>query len=248
MLSKQTPGVPRRKTLSRDIAEILTRRITSGQYEVGSKMPTERLLSLEFGVNRHAVREALKRLEAIGLIRIKHGAGIFIERIKFTAGVEVFDSLLTNEDGTVNKSFLRDVLEFRRQMIMTVIQLAVKRRKARELGKICRLIDDLTFVQGKYESDEEARITLDLFEAITAATHNGVYMLVHNTLSRIFWHIRTMFNLTSFYSQEDVALMKKLRGAFEFSNVEDAEAVVSEYLTKLEKALEEHVTPLDEDE
>ena len=133
-------------------------------------------------------------------------------------------------------------------MIMTIIQLAVKRRKARELGRICRLIDDLTFVQGKYESDEEARITMELFEAITTATHNGVYILVHNTLSRIFWHIRTMFNLTSFYSQEDVALMKKLRGAFEFSNVKDAEEVVSAYLAKLEKTLEEHVTPLDGDE
>ena len=248
MLSKQTLGVPRRKTLSRDIAEILTRRITSGQYEVGSKMPTERLLSIEFGVNRHAVREALKRLEAIGLIRIKHGAGIFIERINFTAGVEVFDSLLTNEDGSVNKSFLRDVLEFRRQMITTIVQLAVQRRKARELGKICRLIDDLTFVQGKYEADEEARITLELFEAITVASHNGVYMLVHNTLSRMFWHIRTMFNITSFYSEEDVALMKKLRNAFEFSNVADADAVVSAYLDKMEKALEEHVMPLDASE
>jgi len=248
MLSKQTLGVPRRKTLSRDIAEILTRRITSGQYEVGSKMPTERLLSIEFGVNRHAVREALKRLEAIGLIRIKHGAGIFIERINFTAGVEVFDSLLTNEDGSVNKSFLRDVLEFRRQMITTIVQMAVQRRKARELGKICRLIDDLTFVQGKYEADEEARITLELFEAITVASHNGVYMLVHNTLSRMFWHIRTMFNITSFYSEEDVALMKKLRNAFEFSNVADADAVVSAYLDKMEKALEEHVMPLDASE
>lgn len=248
MLPKQTQGMPRRKTLSRDIAEILTRRITSGQYEVGSKMPTERLLSLEFGVNRHAVREALKRLEAIGLIRIKHGAGIFIERINFTAGVEVFDSLLTNEDGSVNKNFLRDVLEFRRQMITTIVQLAVQRRKARELGKICRLIDDLTFAQGKYESDEEARITMELFEAITTATHNQVYMLVHNTLSRLFWHIRTAFNLTTFYSPEDVALMKKLRSAFEFSNVADAEDVVSKYLAQLEKALEGNVSPPDADE
>lgn len=248
MLSKQTLGVPRRKTLSRDIAEILTRRITSGQYEVGTKMPTERLLSLEFGVNRHAVREALKRLEAIGLIRIKHGAGIFIERVNFTAGIEIFDTLLTNEDGTINQGFLRDVLEFRRQMVMIIIELAVTRRKARELGKICRLIDDLTFVQGKYESDEEARITVELFEAITVATHNEVYLLIHNTLSRIFWHIRNTFNLSTFYSPEDVAMMKKLRSAFEFSNGKDAKEVVSQYLTNIEKALEEHVTPLDASE
>ena len=211
-------------------------------------MPTERLLSLEFGVNRHAVREALKRLEAIGLIRIKHGAGIFIERVSFTAGIEIFDTLLSNEDGTINQSFLRDVLEFRRQMTMTIVELAVTRRKARELGKICRLIDDLTFAQVKYESDEEARITVELFEAITLATHNEVYLLIHNTLSRIFWHIRTTFNLATFNSPEDVVKMKKFRNAFEFSNAKDAVEVVSQYLTDMEKALEEHITPLDASE
>ncbi|MCK5861123.1 MAG: FadR family transcriptional regulator [Candidatus Hydrogenedentes bacterium] len=241
MLSKQKLGVPRKKTLSRGIAEILTRRITSGQYAVGTKMPTERLLSLEFKVNRHAVREALKRLEAIGLIRIKHGAGIFIERVNFTAGIEIFDTLLTNEDGTINQEFLRDVLEFRRQMVMTIIRIAVQRRKARELGKICRYIDDLIFSQGKYKSDEEARITLDLFEAITVATHNDVYLLVHNTLSRIFWHIRNTFNLAPFYSLGDVDMMKKLRDAFEFTNAEDAEEVVSQYLTAMENSLVKHI-------
>ncbi|HDP35386.1 MAG TPA: FadR family transcriptional regulator [Candidatus Hydrogenedentes bacterium] len=245
MLSKKKPGGARRKTLSRDIAEVLTRRITSGQYEVGTKMPTERLLSIEFGVNRHAVREALKRLEAIGLIRIKHGAGIFIERANLTAGIEIFDTLLTNEDGSVNKAFLRDVLEFRRQMIMIIARLAVRRRKPRELGRICRLIDDLIFVQGKYESDEEARITIDLFEAMTAATHNQVYMLIHNTLSRIFWHLRNTFDLVLFYSEEDLVMMKQLREAFEFSNVEQAEEVVSRYLTYLEKAFQEHLQGVD---
>ncbi len=241
MLGNDKAGTTRKKTLSRDIAEILTRRITSGDYPPGTKMPTERLLSIEFGVNRHAVREALKRLEAIGLIKIKHGAGIFIDRVSFTAGIEIFDTLLTNEDGSINSGFLQDVLEFRREMVLMITRLAVERRKPRELGKICRLIDDITFAQGKYKSDEEARITLDLFEAMTVATHNEVYLLIYNTLRRIFWHLRDTFNLVLFYSEEDVAAMKKLREAFEFSRVEDAQAVVANYLGYMEKAIEEQL-------
>ncbi len=247
MLDSNAKSKTRKKTLSRDIAEVLTRRITSGVYPAGSRMPTERLLSIEFGVNRHAVREALKRLEAIGLIKIKHGAGIFIDRVSFTAGIEIFDTLLTNEDGTINRSFMCDVLEFRREMALTITRKAVERRKPRELGKICRLIDDLMFVQGKYKSDEEARITLELFEAMTAATHNNVYMLVYNTLNRIFWHLRETFNLVLFYSRDDVDLMKKLRDAFEFSKVADAEAVVSQYLTYLEAAIEKEMDAAEQD-
>ncbi len=242
MVVNDAAGSSRKKTLSRDIAEILIRRITSGEYPPDSKMPTERLLSIEFGVNRHAVREALKRLEAIGLIKIKHGAGIFIDRVSFTAGIEVFNTLLTKEDGSVNTGFLRDVLEFRREMVLTITRLAVERRKPRELGRICRLIDDLTFAQGKYESDEEARITLELFEAMTMATHNDVYMLVYNTLSRIFWYLRNNFNLVFFYESDDLALMKKLREAFEFSKVEDAQEVAAHYLAYLETAIEERIS------
>ena len=42
-------------------------RILEGKLEAGSALPSERFLAEEFGVNRHAVREALKRLEQAGL-------------------------------------------------------------------------------------------------------------------------------------------------------------------------------------
>ena len=120
------------RTLSCNVAEILTRRIVSGEYPVRSKLPTERLLSEEFKVNRHAVREALKRLEAIGLVEIKHGSGIYVQPLHLTAGVEIFDAMLFRSDGSV-EPFLSNMLDFRRHVMISLCTLAAeKRRKPRD--------------------------------------------------------------------------------------------------------------------
>lgn len=235
MFSRSSKNRPRGRTLSRDVSDELIRRIVSGQYEIGAKMPTERLLSIEFGVNRHAVREALKRLEALGLVTIKHGSGIYVECVQFTAGVELFETMLVDKDGNINADFLRDALEFRRDMVQTITRLSVKRRKARELGKICRLIDDLCFILGRNEFSEEEAIVLSLLEAMAQATHNTVYILVTNTLKRLFQKIRITLD-TPLYSGDDAKeKLMKLRDAFEFSNVEAAEEVVSNYLATIEE-------------
>lgn len=53
----------------------LRHRITSGQYPIGSLLPTEAELSLQFSTSRHTVREALRRLIEQGLVRSRQGAG-----------------------------------------------------------------------------------------------------------------------------------------------------------------------------
>ena len=53
----------------------LRHRISSGQYPIGSLLPTEAELSIEFSTSRHTVREALRRLIEQGLVRSRQGAG-----------------------------------------------------------------------------------------------------------------------------------------------------------------------------
>src|SRR5690606_39736067 len=56
-----------------EIADALTREILSGRYRCGERLPSERDLALRFDANRGAVREAMKRLEQLGLARIRPG-------------------------------------------------------------------------------------------------------------------------------------------------------------------------------
>lgn len=64
--------------LWRQIYSRLESEIVSGVLTPGDKLPSEHLLSTEFGVNRHTIRRALAALEKDGLIRVERGRGSFV--------------------------------------------------------------------------------------------------------------------------------------------------------------------------
>ncbi|MGD2167288.1 MAG: GntR family transcriptional regulator [Gammaproteobacteria bacterium] len=61
------------KSRSEAIATTLREEILRGQYRPGERLPSERDLALRFNTGRGAVREALKRIEQLGIASIQHG-------------------------------------------------------------------------------------------------------------------------------------------------------------------------------
>ncbi|RMH51313.1 MAG: GntR family transcriptional regulator [Alphaproteobacteria bacterium] len=68
-------GAPRRPPRYREILEIIRGRIRAGAYPVGGNLPSEAEFCAEFGSSRFTVREALRRLQAEGLVSRQQGAG-----------------------------------------------------------------------------------------------------------------------------------------------------------------------------
>ena len=60
------------------LADAIRQMISDGLYAPGSKIPTEEELATHFHVGRTTVREALKRLEAEDLIRVRRGRGRYV--------------------------------------------------------------------------------------------------------------------------------------------------------------------------
>lgn len=61
------------------VAQRLIEDITSGRYPVGSLLPTEMALCTQFGVSRHTVREAVRRLQERGLVTRQRGIGTSVK-------------------------------------------------------------------------------------------------------------------------------------------------------------------------
>jgi DNA-binding FadR family transcriptional regulator len=66
------------RRLYRQVADQLRALIDSGEYLVGSRLPTERDLAEQLKVSRPTVREALIALEVEGRVRIRVGSGIYV--------------------------------------------------------------------------------------------------------------------------------------------------------------------------
>ncbi len=61
------------------VTQALTEDITSGRYPVGTALPTELALCTQFDISRHTVREALRRLQALGLVTRRAGVGTLVK-------------------------------------------------------------------------------------------------------------------------------------------------------------------------
>src|SRR5690348_1425807 len=119
-------GKPR---VAEEIVSQLRGLILRGEYAVGDKLPPERKLAEELGVNRASLREAIKSLEHMGLVKTRQGDGTRVLDFMQTAGLELISHLIPPADsgGTPNMAVLADVLDFRRWFGRESARLAAER-------------------------------------------------------------------------------------------------------------------------
>ena len=86
-----------RKSLGEGLFDELCRDIVQGRIEPGSNILPERKLSEARGLNRGAVREAMKRLAQMRLIHIVHGGGNRVNDWREEAGLELLAELLVTD-------------------------------------------------------------------------------------------------------------------------------------------------------
>src|SRR5690606_7843013 len=69
---------PQRGSAAAEIVEVLRAGIATGELPRGSRLPRERDLARHFAVSPPTVREAVRVLEAMGLLEIRHGSGTYV--------------------------------------------------------------------------------------------------------------------------------------------------------------------------
>jgi DNA-binding FadR family transcriptional regulator len=79
----------KRRSLPDNVFEQLLSEIVSGRYAPKATLASERQLSETLGVNRHVVREAIKRLEQIGLVKVTQGGRTTVLDFHETAGLDL---------------------------------------------------------------------------------------------------------------------------------------------------------------
>lgn len=92
--SRLSDPVPRSGTLSESVYQALLQEILSGRWPAGQPAPSERELSAMLQVTRHVVREALKRLQQAGLVRISQGGSTLVLDWQTHAGLDMGFALI----------------------------------------------------------------------------------------------------------------------------------------------------------
>jgi DNA-binding FadR family transcriptional regulator len=112
--NKGNAGRPiRREAVSDQLFAVLRDRILGGELPPGSPLTAERDLAAEFEVNRHAVREAVKRLQQARLVEVSHGGRTVVQDWRRTAGLDLAVGIAAAVDGPSTGDLTRDALEMR---------------------------------------------------------------------------------------------------------------------------------------
>ncbi|HEY6533389.1 MAG TPA: GntR family transcriptional regulator [Acidimicrobiales bacterium] len=114
------------------MAEQLRRAIVAGDLAPGQVLPTERELTVEFGVSRTTVREALRALQAQGLLR-SGGSAPFRSVVSGVSSLlgGAYEQLLSGDQIT-----LLDLVQFRGMLEIAAIERAVLDRTAHQLTDV----------------------------------------------------------------------------------------------------------------
>ncbi len=130
------------------VSDQLMELIISQALMPGRELPSEAELAGLFGVGKSSIREALRSLEALGVVEIRHGKRAIVKYPSAEPVEKVFKYVIF-----CTQSGLGDILEMRSILEMEAVSLAAQRRSEQQLKNIKTALD--VFVSSIQSSAEE---------------------------------------------------------------------------------------------
>jgi GntR family transcriptional regulator, transcriptional repressor for pyruvate dehydrogenase complex len=225
------PDIARRRKrvdLVQEVVSLLEKQIISGQLAAGASMPPEGQLSLQLGVSRTVIREAMRILGTRGLVEVSQGR---LPRVKPADSAFVVDSLSTFLQRADHS--LLHLLEVRRQLETSIAALAAERATPEILEALEETIRELAG-----PGSLEERIDADLrFHALLAeATKNPVFGVLLEPLAHLM-RLSRKVTLGRTGAERAAGSHRKILEAVRRGDAEAARNAMLDHLVKAEQDL-----------
>ena len=232
-----------KQRVAEEIVQQLRSLILRGVYGIGDKLPPERKLAEDLGVNRASLREAIKSLEQMGLVKTRQGDGTRVLPFMETAGVELVSHLVTGTpDGIPNADILFDVLEFRRIFARDVAQLAAERATPED---VARLEEVAKKADAEVSPDEMFKLDFEFYVELTRAARNRVFQLLINTIRLAVQAHATFFAQVTPPAAVQRKCHRDVLAGLKAKDPEKTGKAVSEYLQQAQQMLSVLLSTLD---
>ncbi|GAA0269925.1 FadR/GntR family transcriptional regulator [Cryptosporangium japonicum] len=163
-----------RTAVSDAVYRQLRNAILAGSLAAGSALPGERALAEEFGVARHGLREAIRRLQQARLVEVSHGGATRVLDWRVSAGLELLGELELPDE-----LILRSALEMRLAIGVDAARLAATRATA---GAAAEIEGFVTGSVGVTDPVVLAERYEQFWRLIIVAGDNLAYQLSYNSL------------------------------------------------------------------
>jgi DNA-binding FadR family transcriptional regulator len=161
-----------------DVFDQLREAIMGGRYRPGDRLPAQRALAADLGVNMASVREALGRLEQLRLVEVRHGSATRVLDWRRSGGLES----LALEHGA-GEPLLDDLFEARRLLLVEAARLAATRRSEEQAAGLLELAQA---VAGATDSQTALLADWSFMAALVEAAGNLVFQLIMNSVRELY--------------------------------------------------------------
>lgn len=170
----------RREAVSDQLFAVLRDRILGGGLPPDSPLTAERDLAAEFGVNRHAVREAVKRLQQARLVEVSHGGRTLVLDWRRSAGLDLAVGIAASDGGPSVADLARDALEMRACIGADAARLCAIRCSESAAGEIVEAA--WRYARSGPDLEELGLADVAWWRLIVEGAANIAYLLAFNSL------------------------------------------------------------------
>ena len=168
-----------KETLADRLARQIRSLIQRGEYRLGDRLPTIMEMARSFGVGHPTIREALKKLETMRVVEIRHGSGVYVTRSE-----DVLVLASPDYTGAVTKKLLLDLIRTRMLLEMQSVGDAVVNATPEHLREMRRLV--ATAEQNLGNDDVLNAVTMAIHRQIALASANAVLAQLLDVLHDLF--------------------------------------------------------------
>ncbi len=160
--------------------------ILQHRLQPGDPLPTEAALVAELGVSRSSVREALRTLEALDIVEIRHGSGSFVSHMSLEPMVQTL-ALRASLAEKVDSTFLKEIVEQRRWLDLGAAKDVVTAMEGRQSEELHACVDEMEELAqaGERFLDQDIRfhnaLLAPLENQLISQTY-GAFWLVHMSM------------------------------------------------------------------
>ncbi|TDQ46572.1 FadR/GntR family transcriptional regulator [Actinorugispora endophytica] len=157
--------------------------IAEGELRAGQRLPTERDFAAQLGISRSSIREAIRALTILGVLEIRHGAGVYVTSLRPDDLLETFGVVAEISRGQT----LVELLQVRRALESAATAAAAARITDAELAEVRRHLERI----GEGGSVEEmVAADRDFHQAIVRAAGNETMAAIVDGLSSMTFRAR----------------------------------------------------------
>jgi GntR family transcriptional repressor for pyruvate dehydrogenase complex len=202
--------------------------IHDGKLTPGDRLPPEREMCERFGVSRVTVREALRVLEASGLVEIRVGAhgGAFVTKpTSDRVGASITDLL------TLSSVTASDVTEVRLVLEVGIIPLLCANADEEDLAALEDICDrqEESLSGGGFD----VALSAEFHTRLAASTHNTAFeMLIHSFHGPLLMSLATAKKTAPEMGRRGLEEHRALIAAVRGGDVETGERIMREHLSR----------------